>query len=95
MTIGGEAREVWEQIGNDNWGQQPIMYGYLNERYMPYFDFHYGTHVRTFIELKSDLNSFRAGGSRPIDEKKVDFQAGFLEVGTSFEQNSIHFRVGR
>src|ERR1700722_9260521 len=23
MTIGGEAREVWEQIGNDNWGQSP------------------------------------------------------------------------
>ena len=24
LSIGGEAREVWEQIGNDNWGQQPI-----------------------------------------------------------------------
>ena len=24
MTIGGEAREVWEQIGNDNWGEQPF-----------------------------------------------------------------------
>src|SRR5246500_6075278 len=95
LRIGGEAREVWEQIGNDNWGQQPIMNGYLNERYMPYFDFHYGTHVRTFIELKSGLNSFRAGGPRPIDEKKLDFQAGFLEVGTSSEPSSIYFRVGR
>src|SRR5246500_4128183 len=95
LTIGGEAREVWEQIGNDNWGQQPYMNGYLNERYMPYFDFHYGTHVRTFIELKSGLNSFRAGGPRPIDEKKLDFQAGFLEVGTSSEPSSIYFRVGR
>ena len=27
LTIGGEAREVWEQIGNDNWGQQPYMNG--------------------------------------------------------------------
>jgi hypothetical protein len=25
LSIGGEAREVWEQIGNDNWGQQPFM----------------------------------------------------------------------
>ncbi len=33
LTIGGEAREIWEQIGNDNWGQQPYMNGYLNERY--------------------------------------------------------------
>ena len=34
MTVGGEAREVWEQIGNDNWGQSPYWNGYLNERYM-------------------------------------------------------------
>lgn len=96
MTIGGEAREVWEQIGNDNWGQQPFWNGYLNERYMPYFDLHYGSHFRTFFELKSGLNSFRAGGPRPIDEKKLDFQAGFIEVGTSLGgKNSINLRVGR
>jgi Alginate export len=95
LTIGGEAREVWEQIGNDNWGQQPFMNGYLNERYMLSFDVHYGKHVRTFIELKSGLNSFRAGGPRPIDEKKLDFQAAFLEVGTSGNQNWIKFRAGR
>ena len=23
LTIGGEVREVFEQVGNDNWGQQP------------------------------------------------------------------------
>jgi hypothetical protein len=22
LTIGGETREVWEQIGNDNWGER-------------------------------------------------------------------------
>ena len=80
LTIGGEAREVWEQIGNENWGQQPYMNGYLNERYMLSLDFHYGSHVRTFFELKSGLNSFRSGGPRPIDEKKLDFQAAFLEL---------------
>jgi hypothetical protein len=95
LTIGGEAREVWEQIGNDNWGQQPYMNGYLNERYMLCFDVHYGKHVRTFVELKSGLNSFRFGGPRPIDEKKLDFQAGFLEVGTSEGPRSIKLRAGR
>ena len=30
MTMGGEAREVWEQIGNDNWGAAPYMNGDLN-----------------------------------------------------------------
>jgi Alginate export len=95
MTIGGEAREVWEQIGNDNWGQQPFMNGYLNERYMLYFDLHYGKHVRTFFELKSGLNSFRIGGPRPIDEKKLDFQAGFLEIGSSSGEDFVKLRLGR
>jgi hypothetical protein len=95
LTIGGEAREVWEQIGNDNWGQQPYMNGYLNERYMLSLDAHYGKHVRSFIELKSGLNSYRIGGPRPIDEKKLDFQAGFLELRTSEGANSIALRVGR
>ena len=57
LTIGGEAREVWEQIGNDNWGQQPYMNGYLNERYMLSFDAHYGQHVRSFVEFNPLLNS--------------------------------------
>ena len=59
LTIGGEAREAWEQIGNDNWGESPFWNGYFNERYMVHFDVHYGKHVRTFVELKSGLNSFR------------------------------------
>src|SRR5712672_3198636 len=95
MTIGGEARAVWEQIGNDNWGQQPFMNGYLNTRYMFYFDVHYGKHVRSFVELKSGLNSYRIGGSRPIDEKKLDFQAAYLELGTGEGPNWIRLRAGR
>src|ERR1700751_164226 len=58
LSIGGEAREIWEQIGNDNWGQQPFWNAYFNERYMLYFDVQYGKHVRTFFELKSGLNSY-------------------------------------
>src|SRR5580692_4998831 len=88
MSVGGEAREVWEQIGNDNWGASPYWNGYLNERYMLHFDLHYGRHLRTFVELKSGLNSFRRGGPRPIDEKRLDFQAAFLEVGASSGKNS-------
>ncbi len=95
MTIGGEAREVWEQIGNDNWGQAPYMNGYFNERYMLHFDVHYGKHVRTFVELKSGLNSFRIGGPRPIDEKKLDFQAAFLELSTGVHDNPVQLLVGR
>ena len=95
LSIGGEARYIWEQIGNDNWGQQPFMNGYFNQRYMFHFDVQYGKHVRSFVELKSGLNSYRIGGPRPIDEKKLDFQAAFLEVGTGDEQNWIKVRAGR
>ena len=94
MTISGEAREVWEQIGNDYWGQAPYWNGYLNERYMLGFDLHYGEHVRTFVDLKSGINSFRYGGPRPIDEKKLDFQAAFLQVGTREGPNFVDLRVG-
>src|ERR1700735_4055367 len=95
LSIGGEAREVWEQIGNDNWGQQPFMNGYFNERYMLFSDVHYGQHVRSFVELKSGINSFRIGGPRPIDEKKLDFQVAFLEIGNTWGQNSLAARAGR
>ena len=95
MTIGGQAREMWEQIGNDNWGQQPYMNGYFDERYMLSFDVHYGQHVRTFVELKSGLNSFRIGGPRPIDEKKLDFQAAFLELSTTVQDSAVKLLVGR
>jgi hypothetical protein len=95
MSVGGEAREVWEQIGNDNWGQQPYMNAYLNQRYMLHADVHYGPHLRTFIGLKSGLESFRKGGPRPIDEKKLDFQAAFVELATSSARNSIALRIGR
>jgi len=47
------SQKSLEQIGNDNWGQQPYMNGYLNERYI-----FLGLSLRpvtfaTFFELKS------------------------------------------
>jgi hypothetical protein len=52
-------------------------------------DLHLGKHVRTFPEFKSGLNSFRQGGPRPIDEKKLDLQAAFLELTTAGTRNWI------
>jgi len=47
------------------------------------------------VEFKSGLNSYRIGGPRPIDEKKLDFQAAFLEVGTGDERKWVKVRAGR
>ena len=95
LTIGGELREVWEQIGNDNWGQRPFMNGYLLQRYMVHFDARYGRFFRSFVQLKSGFESYRVGGPRPIDEKKPDFEAAFVEMGTDGDDNWIKLRIGR
>ena len=94
LTISGEGREVWEQTGNNNWGEQPFWNNFFLERYMLGFDARYGKHFRTFVEFKSGLESFRIGGPRPIDEKKLDFQNAFLDVGSGGEQNRVTLRVG-
>jgi hypothetical protein len=95
LTVGGEVREVFEQVGNDNWGKQPYMNAFVLQRYMLHSDWHLGRHVRFFVQLKSGLESFRQGGPRPIDEKKLDFEAAFFEIGTTQRKNWAVLRVGR
>src|SRR6266481_5050711 len=95
LSIGGETRQDWERIGNDNWGEQPYQNAFFLQRYMAHADIHYGKHFRTFIRLKSGIETFRQGGPRPIDEKRLDFEAGFLDVCSEGERNWIAVRVGR
>lgn len=52
------------------------------ERYMPYVDLHYGPHVRTFTELKSGLNSFRAGGRARSMKRSLIFRRHFFNNRT-------------
>lgn len=92
LSIGGEAREAFEQVGNDNWGKQPYTNTFFLERYMLHTDWHLGKYVRAFVQLKSELESFRTGGPRPIDEKKLDFEAAFDEVGSATGDNWLFFR---
>lgn len=95
LSLGGEVRQDFERIGNDYWGQQPIQNAFFLQRYMAHADIHYGKHFRTFIRLKSGIETFRQGGPRPIDEKRLDFEAGFLDICFGGEQNWITFRTGR
>jgi hypothetical protein len=95
LTIGGEAREAFEQVGNDNWGAQPYTNTFFLERYMLHMDWHLGKYVRAFVQLKSGLESFRTGGARPIDEKKLDFEAAFVEVGSTAGDRWLVLQAGR
>ena len=95
LTIGGEAREVFENVGNDNWGKQAYTNSFYLQRYMLHTDWHFGKHVRAFVQLKSGLESFRNGGPRPIDEKKLDFEAAFVELGTREGDHWVVLQAGR
>lgn len=95
LTVGGEAREAFEQVGNDNWGEQPYTNTFFLERYMVHTDWHFGRHLRAFVQLKSGLESFRPGGYRPIHEKKLDFEAAFVEIGLTTGNNWVTLQLGR
>ena len=95
LTIGGEAREVVERVGNDNWGKQPYTNTFFLERYMLHTDWHFGKYVRAFVQLKSGLESFRQGGYRPIDEKKLDFETAFVELGAAEGYHWVVLQAGR
>jgi hypothetical protein len=95
LSIGGEARESFEQVGNDNWGKQNYTNSFFLERYMLHTDWHLGKYVRAFVQFKSGLESFRTDGPRPIDEKKLDFEAAFVEVGSATGDNWLVLQAGR
>src|SRR6202162_2577705 len=95
VSLGGEIREAFEQVGNDNWGKQRYMNAFLLQRYMLHSDWHLGENFRVFVQLKSGLEDFRAGGPRPIDEKRLDLEAAFLEIGHTHKKNWAVLRGGR
>jgi hypothetical protein len=95
LTLGSDIREVVESVGNDNWGKQPYKNTFALQRYMFHSDWHFGEHVRVFVQLKSGLESARAGGARPIDEKKLDFETAYLELSSPRRNNWIALRLGR
>jgi hypothetical protein len=86
VSFGGEIREAFEQVGNDNWGKQPYMNAFFLQRYMLHSDWHMGKNFRIFVQLKSGVEDFRAGGARPI---------AFLEVGNTHKKNWAVLRIGR
>lgn len=95
LSIGGGTRQVFEQVGNDNWGKQNYRNTFYLERYVLHTDWHLGKHFRAYVELKSGLESFRQGGPRPIDEKKLDFEEAFVELRTCEGTRWAALDVGR
>jgi len=82
LSLGGEIRQVFEQVANDNWGKQPYTNTFLLQRYMLHSDWHLGKNFRIFVQLKSGFEDFRTGGPRTIDEKRLDFEAPLSRSAT-------------
>jgi hypothetical protein len=74
VTLGGDIREQYEFIQNDNFGLGSVNnHGYWLQRLMPYSDWHFGPFFRAFVQLKSSEEEGREPGPRPIDRKRLDF----------------------
>lgn len=95
LSAGAEVRLTNESIQNDNWGLYPFVNSYFLQRYLLITDFHFGSRLRTFIELESDTETGRVGGPRPIDDAWLDFLGLFAEAKLGPADASPSLRVGR
>jgi hypothetical protein len=110
LTLGGDMRQQYEYYRNENWGVLPFRpvdedqteaetNGYLSQRYMFHGDFHLGSHVRAFGQLKSGIVNWRAGGPRAIiDNDELDVNQAFIDVSLPLDKPNtppITLRIGR
>ena len=98
VSFGGEIRETYERFHNPNFGLQPQdPNGYLLQRYLVHADIHEGDFIRGYVELLGAVENWRTGGPRPIvDEDKLDFHQGFLDLSVGRKPDRrVVVRIGR
>ena len=89
VSFGAEIRETYERFRNPNFGLQPQdLDGYLLQRYLFHSEVRVRKSVRVYVELLSALENGRAGGPRPVvDEDRLDFHQGFVDIDLDIGQN--------
>lgn len=93
LTVGGETRQRYELFRNPVWGLEPSDgSGYLLQRYMIHADAHLGSRFRMFGQLKSGIETGRAGGPRPPDRDELDVHQAFIELKAT---GAVQLRAGR
>ena len=97
LTLGGETRQHFEFISNNNWGQGvQDDNGYYLQRYLLHGDLHTGERLRFFVQFMSGLETGREGGPRGVDKDTFDLNQGFFDF--DFWKNSgqrLTLRAGR
>jgi len=81
LTLGGETRQHYEYIKNNNWGKGvQDGNGYYLQRYLAHADLHLGERLRVFGQLMSGIISGRTGGPRAVDKDRLDFNQAFFDL---------------
>ena len=81
LTLGGETRQHYEYIDNNNWGQGvQDTNGYYLQRYLVHADLHLGGRIRVFGQLMSGIELGRNGGPRGVDKDWLDLNQGFIDL---------------
>jgi Alginate export len=101
VTLGGDIREQYEFIENDNFGLGSVNnQGYWLQRLMLHSDWHFGPFFRAFVQLKSSEEEGRKPGPRPLDRKRLDFNQAFVDFSyprsaLPADESWLTLRLGR
>jgi hypothetical protein len=93
VSFGGELREAFEQVGNDNWGKQPYTNAFLLQRYMLHSDWHLGETFRVFIQLKERIGGLSRGRSAADRPEEARF-GGSVSRNRKHAQNELGSTAG-
>ncbi|HEY4047892.1 MAG TPA: alginate export family protein [Acidobacteriaceae bacterium] len=96
LSLGGDAREVYEVYDYQYWGDGPQdRGGWVDQHFLGHADLHLGAHFRIFGELQSAFENGRHGGPRPYDNDKLDIHQAFADYAPSEGGDKFLLRVGR
>ena len=97
LSFGGETRQHFESIRNENWGRTvEDNNGWYLQRYLLHADLHVGDRFRLFSQIQSGIESGRSGGPRGVDEDRLDLHQLFFDFSPAFSKNpNFKVRVGR
>jgi hypothetical protein len=97
LSFGGETRQHYESIRNENWGATvEDNNGWYLQRYLLHADLHVGNRFRLFSQIQSGIETGRSGGPRGVDEDRLDLHQLFLDFSPGLSKNEkLTIRIGR
>ncbi len=97
LSFGGETRQHYESIRNENWGATvKDNNGWYLQRYLFHADLHVGDRFRLFSQIQSGIETGRSAGPRGVDEDRLDINQLFLDFSPLSSKNkNLTIRIGR